>query len=686
MQEVEIPPRDLLQHYVAVSADQRGKTLVWWFSTRRKNISFGLYFKKGRLPAAPSSNVFISTGSSPTDSPQAPSTPQQQQQQRKPQPQPQHRRLCSHRDGQSHPTELSSSPVSGSVHAAAAAGGVTSAASRGRGASNSHNLASLLGTINNSLALAVKGPASPGGGRPQSPSGQNVPGFQLHNALPGSPASAGSSHSPPGLEPPAPGDAAKTSPGALRRGSRPTWSPKDSDMVCIRAIERFDSATSTIKGSHKIDEGDGMFVLVFDNTFSRNTSKRVTFFVAIKDGPPDDEGTAEIAGWLLKKKRKKMQGWATRWFQLDRGTLSYYKSPGAYCRGSVQIAFSAVSVHPSQRLIHIDSGSTIYHLKCLTQTEYQAWMSIIRKYYAVGAMDEDLLRSNRKSFGTTSRLQEGASADPRSTLDERKEPDRQNVPILRPDGSGFQEEALRAISFMKDRHENVVRAAARMLELESGSSMSTAISGSDPSSPKGARSRSPTTGSSGEQGKRRLLKKAASAGFKSANAIAAFSIANCHSEISFALSELKGAQDHVSDLFNEELNRRGALEATLRQLSESTSALASGPLDSVPSSLETSPSLPLVPGSYPSPPALFPPSKTSRSDLPHYFPVSGTVFASGNLPAYNVCEGSRWGESLLNVTGDDEFFDAREIVLEDDSLDEDDNNVGDAQREDEDDE
>jgi len=44
MQEIEVPPRDVFQHYVHV--DQPNKALVWWFSTKRKNISFGLFFRR----------------------------------------------------------------------------------------------------------------------------------------------------------------------------------------------------------------------------------------------------------------------------------------------------------------------------------------------------------------------------------------------------------------------------------------------------------------------------------------------------------------------------------------------------------------------------------------------------------------------------------------------------------------
>lgn len=47
-----------------------------------------------------------------------------------------------------------------------------------------------------------------------------------------------------------------------------------------------------------------------DNTFSIHTSKRLTFFVALEErGPtPVAQPSSELSGWLLKKKRKRMQG------------------------------------------------------------------------------------------------------------------------------------------------------------------------------------------------------------------------------------------------------------------------------------------------------------------------------------------------------------------------------------------
>lgn len=48
---------------------------------------------------------------------------------------------------------------------------------------------------------------------------------------------------------------------------------------------------------------------LIDNTFSRNKAKTLTFSVALVEGGMQSSSSQyEISGWLLKKKRKKMQG------------------------------------------------------------------------------------------------------------------------------------------------------------------------------------------------------------------------------------------------------------------------------------------------------------------------------------------------------------------------------------------
>lgn len=120
--------------------------------------------------------------------------------------------------------------------------------------------------------------------------------------------------------------------------------------------------------------------LYIDNTFSRNTPKMLTFSVALGE-PEQVQSVAkeEISGWLLKKKRKRMQGWAKRWFSLfPSGVLSYSTSQGSVTRGSIQILVATISYNPKLRQIHIDSGTMIYHLKTLTQEDYDIWCSALK--------------------------------------------------------------------------------------------------------------------------------------------------------------------------------------------------------------------------------------------------------------------------------------------------------------------
>ena len=97
-----------------------------------------------------------------------------------------------------------------------------------------------------------------------------------------------------------------------------------------------------------------------------------------------------MEGYLLKKKRKKMQGMARRYFRLDyNGTLSYllylvhrsYRSlimmeatgalsysfaPDSPIRDSLSVPISYISARRKQRSLDIDGGNTVYHCKALS--------------------------------------------------------------------------------------------------------------------------------------------------------------------------------------------------------------------------------------------------------------------------------------------------------------------------------
>jgi hypothetical protein len=116
--------------------------------------------------------------------------------------------------------------------------------------------------------------------------------------------------------------------------------------------------------------------------FSRNTSKTLSFTVT-SDEPIDEslclDDPCDLSGWLLKKRRKRMQGWAKRWFELSpSGILSYSVKKGGIKRGFLQIMLATVSISIKQHIIHLDSGTTIFHIKALSNADFEKWMQCLR--------------------------------------------------------------------------------------------------------------------------------------------------------------------------------------------------------------------------------------------------------------------------------------------------------------------
>ncbi|KAF7726883.1 hypothetical protein EC973_008390 [Apophysomyces ossiformis] len=156
---------------------------------------------------------------------------------------------------------------------------------------------------------------------------------------------------------------------------------KEQGLEEILPIQDTNSSKTKVEGSLTVED-PGNYVLVFDNTFSRNTPKLLTFSVALEERNRRTSGAGHsqgISGWLLKKKRKRMQGWAKRWFHLSpSGVLSYSTSPTSVTRGCIQVLVSTISNTPKQRLIHIDTGTMLYHLKAITQEDHEMWTKALR--------------------------------------------------------------------------------------------------------------------------------------------------------------------------------------------------------------------------------------------------------------------------------------------------------------------
>ncbi|KAK9384779.1 Pleckstrin homology domain-containing protein [Lipomyces mesembrius] len=200
-------------------------------------------------------------------------------------------------------------------------------------------------------------------------------------------------------------------------------------------------ANVILKGSYIVVSGSGgMFAFVFDNTFSKTLSKTVQFaqsILPVKDAdllagrsattvtlppinrrrrksavsgvqqppPPDNQSTVHAgddasgtvktgsvpapgvddryhSGILLKKRRKKLQGYAKRYFALDSdaGMLSYYHDiSSSLLRGSIPLAIAAVSVKPQSREIFIDSGAEIWNLRATSVNDFESWKNALER-------------------------------------------------------------------------------------------------------------------------------------------------------------------------------------------------------------------------------------------------------------------------------------------------------------------
>ncbi|EEY14436.1 oxysterol-binding protein [Verticillium alfalfae VaMs.102] len=229
---------------------------------------------------------------------------------------------------------------------------------------------------------------------------------------------------------------------------------------------RCEAETQTT-GTHDVLKGQaGMYGLVFDNTFSKQTSKTVTLSLRTypigsppptahnvpnlslgnpaksgsktslgKHGSPHmnavasdsqdslhshvlggrptsvsgrSDGAANYhVGNLLKRRRKKGQGYARRFFSLDYSscTLSYfYNRNSSALRGAIPLSLAAIAADERRREINIDSGAEIWHLKASNVKEFGEWARALEKAVRIARGFEPVEGQTSKERGTTTPL------------------------------------------------------------------------------------------------------------------------------------------------------------------------------------------------------------------------------------------------------------------------------------------
>jgi oxysterol-binding protein-related protein 3/6/7 len=123
--------------------------------------------------------------------------------------------------------------------------------------------------------------------------------------------------------------------------------------------------------------------------FAKNStdSLRRTSQPTIRTAPSEsalsmEEPATIHTGVLQKRRRKKHQGFARRFFCLDytSSTLSYYHDRNSSAlRGAIPLSLAAIGANHKTREISIDSGAEIWHLKATNEADFQAWKAALEK-------------------------------------------------------------------------------------------------------------------------------------------------------------------------------------------------------------------------------------------------------------------------------------------------------------------
>ncbi|WAQ92862.1 hypothetical protein PtA15_17A344 [Puccinia triticina] len=127
---------------------------------------------------------------------------------------------------------------------------------------------------------------------------------------------------------------------------------------------------------------------------------------AISRNPSTLLGHPILEGWMLKKKRKKMQGFARRYFYLSQepAVLSYSFSPNSRIRDSVLIKLASISISRKSRSIHIDSGgSLVMHIKTLSDPDFLRWTHTLQSLVTNGNLKECQRRPRQNPRGAASK-------------------------------------------------------------------------------------------------------------------------------------------------------------------------------------------------------------------------------------------------------------------------------------------
>ncbi|EHN02090.1 Osh3p [Saccharomyces cerevisiae x Saccharomyces kudriavzevii VIN7] len=191
------------------------------------------------------------------------------------------------------------------------------------------------------------------------------------------------------------------------------------------------SGNTMVQGDLEVKDTDYYYAFILDNSSSKNVKKKILFNASVINGdnqsmistrstPPAGPAALNrtstqrdmlfrvgqgryLQGYLLKKRRKRLQGFKKRFFTLDfrYGTLSYYLNDhNQTCRGEIVISLSSVSANKKDKIIIIDSGMEVWVLKATNKENWQSWVDALQFCFDDQFEDKDTstLGENPEAF------------------------------------------------------------------------------------------------------------------------------------------------------------------------------------------------------------------------------------------------------------------------------------------------
>lgn len=137
--------------------------------------------------------------------------------------------------------------------------------------------------------------------------------------------------------------------------------------------------SQTSLGRQSSPKLDGVASASFDSLHSHHAGGRQTSVSGRSDGGPS---SYYHVGTLSKRRRKKGQGYARRFFSLDYSTCTlsyYYNRNSSALRGAIPLSLAAIAADERRREITIDSGAEVWHLKAPNSKEFQEWARALER-------------------------------------------------------------------------------------------------------------------------------------------------------------------------------------------------------------------------------------------------------------------------------------------------------------------